>query len=637
MGNQAEPQEIAMKPREKKPSEKKAAILAKWKKLRKKKSFWILLVLCIVILVALGVFLRFRSRMKSVETEMTVQSAEAENGSISTTVSGTGSLEAAETIDVVALTGIEVEEVLVESGDTVTKGQTLATVKKASVASALIEVEESLEFVEDQLDSNPSDLEEVKLNAEYEELTDIQTRLTELYGTLTITATADGVIETVNIAADSEITKSSSSGSSSSSSSFMGSTGTASNILQVSTANVDNLTEATIVSDYTNLVIPSPATGEAPVTSIPSETTASQGYQVTKITWNCKDTVFQADTAYTAVVTMKALSGYRFDASYMPSMNGADYTWEITGTGEENTMVITATYAKTEADSNAGTDGSQDASQNTQNGNANNHEDANNDNSNKDSQGTDKDVDTNSGNGADAGTAPTTASSSSGGASNASASSASSADIYSAYETAAFTIISQENVKISLSVDELDILSVEEGQTATVTLDALEDQEFEGTITKVGTFGSSSGSSAKYTVEITIPKDEKMRIGMSASATIMIDEAEDAVLIPIAALQERGGSTFVYTEKGDDDSLSGEVEVETGLSNGSQVEILSGLEAGDTVYYLKAESSDDSSDAMGGFGGGGFPSGEMPSGSDFPSGGDMPSGGGRSGGQMRGN
>ena len=147
---------------------------------------------------------------------------------------------------------------------------------------------------------------------------------------------------------------------------------------------------------------------------------------------------------------------------------------------------------------------------------------------------------------------------------------------------------------VSINVDELDILSVAEGQRAAVTLDALDGETFEGTITYVAGTASSGSSSAKYPVKITLNKAEDMKLGMSASVTISIDEAEDAVLIPINALQEKGGSTFVYTGQDSDGNLTDKVEVETGLSDGSQVEIISGLKEGDTVYYLKAESTDSS-------------------------------------------
>lgn len=117
---------------------------------------------------------------------------------------------------------------------------------------------------------------------------------------------------------------------------------------------------------------------------------------------------------------------------------------------------------------------------------------------------------------------------------------------YSAYETAAFSIASDEKATVSINVDELDITSVKEGQTAKITLDAIDGEEFEGTITSVSSEASSGSSSAKYPVEITFDKTDDMRIGMTASASISIDEAEDAVLIPVDALQEKGNKTRDY-------------------------------------------------------------------------------------------
>ena len=106
-------------------------------------------------------------------------------------------------------------------------------------------------------------------------------------------------------------------------------------------------------------------------------------------------------------------------------------------------------------------------------------------------------------------------------------------------------------------------------------------------MTKVGNTASASGGVAKYTVEITIPKDEKMKAGMNASATITIEKKEDIVTIPVNALQERGEEVFVYTEQDDEGNLSGEQQVTTGLSDGENVEITEGLSEGDVVYYQK--------------------------------------------------
>ena len=189
---------------------------------------------------------------------------------------------------------------------------------------------------------------------------------------------------------------------------------------------------------------------------------------------------------------------------------------------------------------------------------------------------------------------------------------------------------------LAVSVDELDINSVELGQEATVELDAIEDETFTGEVTAIGDTASASGGVAKYTVNLTIPKDDRMKQGMNASATITIDSRENVVTIPVNALQEEGSKVFVYTEQDDDGNLSGEKEVTTSLSNGTTVEITDGLEEGDTVYYNKTGNTNSNSNSSDGgpggdFGGGnGGPGGDMPSGENGGPGGNGGQGGGSS-------
>lgn len=188
-------------------------------------------------------------------------------------------------------------------------------------------------------------------------------------------------------------------------------------------------------------------------------------------------------------------------------------------------------------------------------------------------------------------------------------------------------------MKISISVDELDILSVAEGDEATITLDAIDGQTFTGTVSDIDTTGSNSGGVSKFTVTVTVPKETDMLPGMSATASIVISSASDVLTIPAAALQEEGGESFVYTTKEDDGTLSGKTTVETGLSDDSTVEITSGLTEGQTVYYMQSagediSANDSSTSGMGGMGGGAMGGGgQMPSGG----GGQMPSGGGTGG------
>ncbi len=639
------------------------------KNIVKKKKKACIITGILVIAVAGGVcFFRVKAKDKQ-ETSVTIESATAEKGNISTSVTGTGNLETAETVDVTVPSGSEIDEVKVESGDSVKKGQTLATVKKASVASVLSEVEDSMETVAEELeDSSLTELEIEELNATYAELKRLKETLTTLHETLAITATSDGVIGSVNVSAGSEVAASSSgssntssnsssgtnSGSGSSGSSFVTKTssasltsssenstsnlsytkGTGSGITLLTTTtktvNTDSSTASTesveTVTDYANLIIPAPVTGEKGISKIDADKTKSQGYEVTSITWNCNGK-FQAGTAYTATIELKALDGYQFTSENTPVLDCSAYKCGISGSGEGNRMTITAKYEKTASDSKSEDNKSNG---NTASGTSDNGNSGTSASSASGNDGTAASGGTGDSSGASGssgasdstGTADSAGTSDSTGITESSESSGTS-DLYSSSNATAFTILTEDSYKISLSVDELDILSVKQGQTADITLDALDGESFEGTVTKVGTVGSTTGSSAKYTVEITVPKAENMLLGMSASATIQIDESDDAVLIPLSALQESGGKSFVYTEKNEDGTLSGKVEVETGLSNDSQVEITSGLSEGDTVYYQVVEKSSDDQNMNMDFGG------EMPGGGEAPSdGGNGPGGGG---------
>ena len=625
---------------------------------------------CIVVLAAAGFAFYSKGADKS-DSQETVQSAKAEKGSISTTVVGTGTLENGTATDVVVPTGVKVKEVLVSSGDTVTEGQVLATLDEASIASELLEVKENIETVEDEIDalSDEADeegtteyLEAKVLNGQLSDLTEAETALENLLDSQAITATCAGTISSVNVQADTEVTKSSESSTSGSGSSAAGNNTVAaadttttdssdSTVVKTSAStganasgsmaagliyltadtsedySIDFLsedgteTESVITISECNVDVEAPVTGGTPQTEI-AETDQYTG----TISWNLSADKFQSGTSYTADIRLTAKDGYEFSDSILPVVKGADVTSRVVESDAgESILQIKAKFSKTS--SGEGTSGSAAA------GAASNGISSitGNSGSSQSSSSSDGSASAVSGNGGAASvsggsTAASGSASANSAGTDASASGTTVSSDYSLYETAAFSIASATEASISINVDELDILSVKEGQTATVTLDALDGQEFEGTITEVSSEASSGNSSAKYPVTITFEKTDDMLLGMSASATIHVSEAEDAVLIPVDALQEKGDSTFVYTKKDSDGSLSGEVEVETGISNGSQVEITSGLEEGDTVYYLKAESSDSSSNMPGGMDGQG---GGMPdmNGGEAPSGGQAPSGG----------
>lgn len=202
--------------------------------------------------------------------------------------------------------------------------------------------------------------------------------------------------------------------------------------------------------------------------------------------------------------------------------------------------------------------------------------------------------------------------------------------------TSAFSIASGDEMMLSVNVDEMDISSIETGQKATITFDAIEDKEYEGKITSIDKNGTTSSGTTKYPVEITVTKEDAMMAGMNASVTITTSEVSDALLIPAIAVTEEGNTSYVYTKKDDKTGkLSGKTEVQTGDTDGNNIVITSGLSAGDTVYYSMAASSSSNDNSAndadsqnkqdmnkkdmkmnGNFGGGNPPSGGGPGGSN---------------------
>lgn len=162
----------------------------------------------------------------------------------------------------------------------------------------------------------------------------------------------------------------------------------------------------------------------------------------------------------------------------------------------------------------------------------------------------------------------------------------------------------QEKMIATASIDESNILSVEVGQTASVTISSISDDPFTGEVTSIEKTGTSTSGVTGYSVEVTLDRTEKMLTRMSATVSIRIEGVDDALLLPEDAVTKTRTSAYVYTSVNETSGeLEGMVEVKTGLTGGGYIEITEGLKEGDTVYYTKKKSNDFSS-FMGGFGGG---------------------------------
>ena len=158
--------------------------------------------------------------------------------------------------------------------------------------------------------------------------------------------------------------------------------------------------------------------------------------------------------------------------------------------------------------------------------------------------------------------------------------------VYEVAEIQTLTITPQSTMQITITVDELDVLSLQVGQQVLVTLDAMPGQSFTGVVAELGLSGSSSGGNSKFSAVIEIPRTEQMLPGMNASVSVMLESYSDLLSVPADALIEQDGKVYLYTTYDEQaGTLGGLTEVTTGLSDGQTVQILSGVSEGDSYYY----------------------------------------------------
>ena len=167
----------------------------------------------------------------------------------------------------------------------------------------------------------------------------------------------------------------------------------------------------------------------------------------------------------------------------------------------------------------------------------------------------------------------------------------------------AFSISEEETMEITIAVNEMDILSVNKGQSAEITLDALPGKSFEGLVTNISSTGTNTGGATKYDVTVEVPKDPDMRSDMSCTVSILVSEADDVNVIPSAALITEQSKNYVYTELSPEGTLIGRTEITTGISDGEYVEVKDGLSEDQTVYYRQKSVNllEKSMEAMGGY------------------------------------
>lgn len=144
-------------------------------------------------------------------------------------------------------------------------------------------------------------------------------------------------------------------------------------------------------------------------------------------------------------------------------------------------------------------------------------------------------------------------------------------------------LIDPTSLELKVDVDEIDVPSVKVGQKALISVDALPDTEFEGKVTYISPLPTPQAGVVLYrvTVSFQVSPTSQLKVGMSASADIILNERKDVLLVPSRAVyQNEHKQSVVKVMVG---QQAEERVVVTGITDGFDTEIVSGLNEGETI------------------------------------------------------
>lgn len=189
------------------------------------------------------------------------------------------------------------------------------------------------------------------------------------------------------------------------------------------------------------------------------------------------------------------------------------------------------------------------------------------------------------------------------------------------------TIYDLSYLTMTLSVDELDISTIQVGQKVTITADAVEGKTYEGEVTSISVQGTTAAGATTYPVTVRIDNTDGLLPGMNVDAQIITASSEQALAIPTSAVQrgnkvlvsvdsESGKAALAKQEESSSTSEDGSpeaakpaaddapegyvyVDVTLGLNSDDYIEITSGLAEGDEIAIPSATPAAGSTEAEG--------------------------------------
>jgi HlyD family secretion protein len=136
---------------------------------------------------------------------------------------------------------------------------------------------------------------------------------------------------------------------------------------------------------------------------------------------------------------------------------------------------------------------------------------------------------------------------------------------------------------VNAAINEVDISKLKKNQRAEIKVDAYPYETYNGVVTKINVKAVVQNNVKVFPIEIKLTDiNEKLKPGMTANITLIGEEKKDILLLPIRAIfADESGNDIVY--KVTNDSISGSVEIKTGINNFQEVEIIEGVAENDTI------------------------------------------------------
>jgi HlyD family secretion protein len=153
----------------------------------------------------------------------------------------------------------------------------------------------------------------------------------------------------------------------------------------------------------------------------------------------------------------------------------------------------------------------------------------------------------------------------------------------STFATPAFRIVDPTNLEMTGLIDEMDVAEIQLGMDVIVSLDALPNVEVHGTVSFISDAALIQAGVVLYPTTVSLKNpDPRVKDGMSATADIIVDKKENALVLPSSAVfSGTSGTSIVYLVGADGKPV--EKEIATGVRSGRLVEVAGGLNEGDAV------------------------------------------------------